>query len=936
MSTHSRSNKLFNILSLFVSLTILISPLPQAALAATSISIPASGLEQQAVPDDEDLIIQKHPLTGMIRFLGASRAMPVENRTKSPGMLSKAFSFEDTARQFMHDHGAAFGIHQPVDELILKKAWQSQSGQYFIRFQQQYQGIPVLAGEMNIQMDAAGNIISVNGEVLPEIDINPIPAISAKQAVSTAQVYVSSEAGIPVEELMSSEASLWIYSPILMKSMPGEAQLIWSVDVSDRSQEFLFKTLFVNAHNGDVKAAIDQRRKAFAFEVWDAGDTSSPLCSTNPTECGSVDSDERKAAVYTKDVYDFFMNYHGQDSIDNDGMPLVSVVRYGTGTTFWTGDRAIFAQGWSQADDIVAHEFVHGFTEYTSGLFNWYQSGAISESLSDLWAEIIDQQNGKGNDNSAVKWLIGEDLPAHLRNDNPALRNMKNPPQYNQPDKITSALYYTGVNDNGGVHTNSGVNNKAATLMIEGGTFNSHTVTGIGAAKVIAIYYETQANYLLSGSDYLDLHDAVYQACRGLEGTKPYQAASIITASDCRQVRNATLAVEMDKQPVPDYNPKAPLLDPGKFVMTHYREDWEQGSGNWVINGAGWEYDGSVYKPHLGRNAYSGLHAFYAHDTYANANSYLTMGTGIVIPPAAYMVFYHHYDLEYQKDGGVVEYSSDGGATWIDAGVLIDEKKLIDYNSYDSSIASAGSVLDGRQVFTGRSNGYISTRLNLTSLAAKTVKFRWQFASDGSGHQLGWWLDDIWIYTERPQIFADVPNPPWREFAETLYLNSVTGGCSTSPLMYCPDSFVNRAQMAVFLLRSKYGKDYYPPPAKHIFSDVTPNSFFEPWIEQLAAEGITAGCGGDKFCPNDSVTRAQMAIFLLRTRYGKEYTPPPFTGIFGDVSSSFFAPFIEQLYRDGVTGGCSVTPLLYCPNGKVTRGQMAIFLSRMFNLQYPQ
>jgi len=97
------------------------------------------------------------------------------------------------------------------------------------------------------------------------------------------------------------------------------------------------------------------------------------------------------------------------------------------------------------------------------------------------------------------------------------------------------------------------------------------------------------------------------------------------------------------------------------------------------------------------------------------------------------------------------------------------------------------------------------------------------------------------------------------------------------------------------------------------------------------AEGVTSGCGGGNYCPSQSVTRAQMAIFLLKTKGGSSYTPPAATGIFGDVPpGSFGADFIEELYNRGITGGCSTSPLLYCPTTPVLRQQMATFLVRTF------
>jgi hypothetical protein len=139
--------------------------------------------------------------------------------------------------------------------------------------------------------------------------------------------------------------------------------------------------------------------------------------------------------------------------------------------------------------------------------------------------------------------------------------------------------------------------------------------------------------------------------------------------------------------------------------------------------------------------------------------------------------------------------------------------------------------------------------------------------------------------------------------------------------------------MAVFLLKSQYGASYVPPPATGSFNDVPFNDPFAPWIERLAALGVTAGCGGGNYCPGDGVTRAQMAVFLLKTRNGSGYAPPPAQGIFDDVPASDpFAAWIERIYLGGITGGCSASPLLYCPGSTVTRRQMAVFLVKTFSL----
>jgi hypothetical protein len=137
--------------------------------------------------------------------------------------------------------------------------------------------------------------------------------------------------------------------------------------------------------------------------------------------------------------------------------------------------------------------------------------------------------------------------------------------------------------------------------------------------------------------------------------------------------------------------------------------------------------------------------------------------------------------------------------------------------------------------------------------------------------------------------------------------------------------------MAAFLLKAKYGAGYVPPACSGIFADVACPSQFADWIEQLATEQITGGCGAGIYCPDNAVTRAQMSAFLLKAKYGFAYVPPACTGIFSDVACpSLFANWIERLAAEGITGGCGAG--IYCPAEPNTRGQMAVFLVKTFGL----
>ncbi len=118
------------------------------------------------------------------------------------------------------------------------------------------------------------------------------------------------------------------------------------------------------------------------------------------------------------------------------------------------------------------------------------------------------------------------------------------------------------------------------------------------------------------------------------------------------------------------------------------------------------------------------------------------------------------------------------------------------------------------------------------------------------------------------------------------------------------------------------------------FTDVAAGDPFHDYVEKLVRNGVTAGCGSGNYCRNDSVTRAQMAVFLLKAKFGASHTPPACTGtVFDDVpcTGGAFDPWIEELAGLQVTGGCQVSPPLYCPGNTVNRQQMAVFLLKMKN-----
>jgi len=236
---------------------------------------------------------------------------------------------------------------------------------------------------------------------------------------------------------------------------------------------------------------------------------------------------------------------------------------------------------------------------------------------------------------------------------------------------------------------------------------------------------------------------------------------------------------------------------------------------------------------------------------------------------------------------------------------------------------------DGGRTWTGAATPFPGTAISRLKFVRLANGSRRLFAFT---YGRGAWAANVAPST----TFADVPTYYWgHSFIGRLFQAGITSGCAIGPLRFCPEQQVTRDQMAVFLLRAKYGSAYGPPVATGIFADVPVGYWAAAWVEQLRAEGITSGCSASPlhYCPAAEVTRDQMAVFLLRAKHGSSYQPPAATGVFEDVPQNHWAAaWIEQLAREGVTGGCSATPRLYCPTAAVTRDQMAVFLVRAYGL----
>lgn len=700
--------------------------------------------------------VRYHDRTGLIRFYSAGdETVQRALQTAESSADAKADS-QAVALTFLNSFGPLFGVRAPNRELTLDRQTEGERGRSFLRYRQLYQGVPVMAGELILQV-AGGTVLSANGEVSPVQNLNATPSLSKEDAGKRALSAVAKSSGLPADQLAASEPELWVYDPQLLAPDTSPARLVWRTEVGAPTQGDIRRLVLVDARLGAIVLNLDLVQPGLSRAVYDNNNVELNLPGNGPVrsegEPATGINDVNLAYDYLGDTYNYYLTHYGRNSYDNAGAQLIATVRFcdiGSScpyrNAFWDGRQLAFGDG-MVTDDILAHEYTHAVTEHTSGLFYMFQSGAINESLSDIWGELVDLAIEQPGEDPADRWLIAEDLVVG------AIRDMADPTAFGDPDSMTSALWNCGNQsmDMGGVHTNSGVLNKAAYLIADGGTFNGYTVNGIGLDKMGAVFYELQTRYLTSGSDYQDVGSLLPQACDGLMGIGG------ITPDDCRQVRLAVSATEMTSIPAACGFSEAPVCLDGLSCIDLFFDDLENPtSGNWTKQSLvgrylDWYYPQNTHDFYDFDATYatSGVTNMWGFDPEEAADFVIAMSEGVLLPAGrtAYLRFHHAFTFDYYRtsnfyDGGVVEYSTDDGTTWQDAGPLFD------HNGYNAVLTDGwGNPIGGREAFGGTSYGYTSSRLELSSLAGETVRFRWRIGTDEMDANYGWFVDDIRIYT---------------------------------------------------------------------------------------------------------------------------------------------------------------------------------------------
>ncbi|MBC8059942.1 MAG: M4 family metallopeptidase [Clostridiaceae bacterium] len=462
------------------------------------------------------------------------------------------------ALNFMEENKSLFGLDKISDKFKVTKTTKDALGYTHVQMSQYIDGLPVKDKQITLHYNNNGIAINITGEV--ENTINTITslgnkALSEKEAIEIAK-----------KEFTYTQLAYEPKVQALAYIKDGKAYKVYNVNIKFNEPKIGNYDVLVEASSGTILDKLDNIRYDGAIigsgtavdgftktlNLYQSGstyqmkDTTKAMtgqiltytANTKLVEPGTLltnitsnfNTETLKAGVsahyFAGVVYDFYKNLFNRNSIDNAGMTITSTVHYDSkyNNAFWDGAQMVYGDGdgtlftYLSGDlDVVGHEMTHGVTERTANLVYKNQSGALNESMSDVLIETYDKYNVKFGGSwtfNSSDWVVGDAVyTPKIAGD--ALRSLATPTLYSQPDNMSK--YVNTTSDNGGVHTNSGITNKAAYLIAQ----------ALGCAKTSQIYYRALTNYMISTTDFLGARNALIQSATDLYGVSSAEVIAV-------------------------------------------------------------------------------------------------------------------------------------------------------------------------------------------------------------------------------------------------------------------------------------------------------------------------------------------------------------------------------------------------------------------------
>lgn len=685
-----------------------------------------------------------------------------------------------TPRALVRAHGDALGLTDPDRELVELEDRVDALGHRRVVYRQERGGVPVLGSRVTVHLLPSGQPRAVTAAVGRVDGLPTSSSVTATQAESRVVADLRASHG---PGPWRTTVELGLLDPELLFGRSGVRRLAYQVEI--RNGRDVRQVLFVDATTGriverfDAMQTINRRiydgRSQDSDIVWEEGDP--PYAGPDPQVQDAID--------FSEDTYDILRNlsesggYLSFDGMDARMDTVLNAEQLDCPNASWNGEVTSYCDG-LLTDDVVAHEWAHAYTQYTHGLIYSVQPGALNEAYSDIFGEAVDLLNGAGVDepsgpreagvcthadpDGSVRWLIGEEVVGLFTEGN-ALRDMWEPNCRNDPGAVGDDEYHCGEpdengnTDNGGVHTNSGIPNRAFALLVDGGD----GVDAIGMTKALHIYWRAMTVYQGPQTVFAEHFEATWAACLDFIGlganlSDPLTGApsgQFITEADCFALEAAHEAVEMTDSPsCPGI--VEPEVMPACNGSELYRHSFAVVPREWIVSSEGVSPDaiiadwGFVADPPMGRERHGG--AMFAEDIAEQegcqgrrlaAVTHLD-GPSIVLPEGDYeprLSFNHYARTEVSYDGGNVKVSvNDGPWTPVAGSDFL-------HNPYNLTLVPGDNPIAGEEAFSGGEYnpmwGQSIADLSAYANPGDTIRIRFDFGVDGCAGLEGWYVADV-------------------------------------------------------------------------------------------------------------------------------------------------------------------------------------------------
>jgi Zn-dependent metalloprotease len=500
----------------------------------------------------------------------------------------------ELAMQHLFDNEAVYLAG--VDEIWTRSVQVDELGMAHTRVMQTQGGVPVLGGEAIVHLAPSGEVAAVTDNLVQNLAVDTSPRLGAERALDLALIHFGDARRLTREPEID----------LMVLRHDGDDHLAWRVQLArlDGSKHASMPVYFIDAHTGDRILSYDNLKTTSLSDADKrTHDMRNGTSYSAAVVADSSDAVANAAHVHAGYALDYYLTRHNRDSFDGNGTLVRSYVHYSTNfvNATWNGSVLTFGDGDNVKSaplvvlDVVAHEFTHGVTDFSADLIYQNESGALNEASSDILAAAVEFHVEGLTDGT---FLVGEDCWLAA----PALRFMHNPTQDGKSREHYSTRY-TGFEDNGGVHMNSGIANLFFYLLSQGGQHPNPAhrvapVTGIGIQPAADIWYRALTQYMTSSTNFAGARTATINAATDLFGA---------TSDQVCQVKNAWAEVGVGAScsaAPPPPPPPSPVLQNGVPVtglsastgtMLMFTMDVPAGASNLVFQISGGTGDADLY-----------------------------------------------------------------------------------------------------------------------------------------------------------------------------------------------------------------------------------------------------------------------------------------------------------------------------------------------------